>query len=184
MPLEFEHIPPFVPESLNEPFGINVIVETPRGTRNKFAYNEKYGVLELRRILRAGMVWLCDFGFVPQTLGGDGDPLDVALLIEESCFPGCLVYARLLGVIGMEKNGKQDDRLIACPISLSGWASVWDDVRNIDDVSKRLIEELSGFLVDYQTFEGNEVKVTEIGNNQAALGTVHRAVQAWKEKQS
>src|SRR5918999_1225792 len=78
--MDFHRIPPFYADDPDEPFAIHVIVETPRGSGHKFAYNEKYGVLELSRILRSGMVWPCDFGFVPQTLGADGDPLDVALL--------------------------------------------------------------------------------------------------------
>src|SRR5688572_11964730 len=83
----FDHIPPFYTDDPAEPFGINLIVETPRGSRNKYAYKDKYGVLELRRILRGGMVWPCDFGFVPGTLAEDGDAVDVALLIDEPCVP-------------------------------------------------------------------------------------------------
>lgn len=182
-PLNFEHIPPFVPESLDAPFGINVIVETLRGTRNKIAYNEKYGVLELRHIVRRGMVWPCDFGFIPQTLGGDGDPLDVALLLDEPCFPGCLVEARLLGAIGYIKDGEQNDRLIACPLSQHGSAEAWADVHTLDDLSPRLLKELEGFFVDYQTFEGKQAKVTDRRDAEATMETVHAAVRAWKAKQ-
>ena len=95
MHLNFDHIPPFHSDP-KEPHGIHMIVETPRGTRNKFAYKEEFGVIELRRTLRGGMVWPCDFGFIPGTLAEDGDAIDVALLIDEPCFPGCLVRARVL----------------------------------------------------------------------------------------
>jgi inorganic pyrophosphatase len=178
----FDHIPPLYSADPNEPHGINLIVETPRGTRNKFAYKEKYGVIELRRILRGGMTWPCDFGFVPQTLGDDGDALDVALLIDEPCPPGCLVHARLLGAIGFIKNGDENDRLIACPLSLPGSASTWDEVRGLDDVSTRLLRELEGFLVDYQTFEGHRIELTGIRDGYAAMQTVRAAMQRWKEK--
>src|ERR671917_298025 len=130
--IDYHHIPPFFTGDPNEPFAVHVIVETPRGSGHKFAYNEKYGVLELSRILRSGMVWPCDFGFVPQTFGGDGDPLDVALLIDEPSFPGCLVRARLLGVIGLVKNDKVNDRLVACPTAFE--APGWKDVRTLDDL--------------------------------------------------
>lgn len=180
-PLNFDHIPPLYEKDVNEPHGINLIVETPRDTRNKFAYKEEYGVIELRRILRGGMVWPCDFGFIPQTLAGDGDALDVALLIDEPCFPGCLVHARVLGAIGLIKNGEENDRLIACPVSLPESASTWDELRTLDDVSPRLLRELEGFLKDYQTFEGNQVELTGIRDAEAAMKSVREAAQRWRE---
>jgi inorganic pyrophosphatase len=181
MKLEFNHIPPLY-DDLNEPFGINMIVETPRGTRNKFALKEEYGVMELRRILRGGMVWPCDFGFIPQTLGEDGDAIDVALLIDESCFPGCLVHARLLGSIGLRKNNDENDRFIACPISLPGSASTWDEVHTLEDIGRRQLKELEGFLRDYQTFEGNDIELTGIRGAEESMAEVHKAVAAWKQK--
>ena len=181
MRLDFSHIPPLWEDDKNEPRAVNVIVETPRGTRNKFAYKEKYGVIELRRILRGGMTWPCDFGFIPGTLGDDGDALDVALLIDEPCFPGCLVHARLLGVIGLHKNGDENDRLIACPVSLPGSASTWDEVRDLNDVSPRLVKELEAFLKDYQTFEGNRIELTGLRDADSALQTVHDAVRKFEQ---
>lgn len=182
MKLNFDHIPPLYQEDEKERFGVNVIIETPRGTRNKFAYKEKYGVIELRRILRAGMVWPCDFGFIPQTLVEDGDAIDVALLIDESCFPGCLVHARLLGTIGLRKNGEENDRLIACPVSLSGAASSWDSVHTLEDVGDRMLRELEGFLRDYQTFEGAQIELTGVGDAAKAMTSVRRAMETWKQK--
>ncbi len=182
-PSSFDHIPPFYEESENEPHGINLIVETPRGTPNKFAYKEKYGVMELRRILRGGFVWPCDFGFIPQTLAEDGDALDVALLIDEPCFPGCLVHARLLGNIGFIKNDERNDRLVACPISLPGSASRWDEVRSLEDVSPRVIQELQGFLKDYQTFEGAEVELTGLQSADEAMQTVQDAHERFRREE-
>jgi len=181
-PLEFDHIPPFYEDDPDEPHGIYLIVETPRHTRHKFAFNEKYGVLEWRHTLRGGMVWPCDFGFIPQTLGGDGDALDVALLIDEATFAGCLVHARLLGAIGLKKNGETNDRLIACPISGQHSATTWDDIRTLDDVSPRLLKELEGFMRDYSTFEGNEIELTGLRSAEDAMQIVRDAVQEWKAK--
>lgn len=180
MRLDFDHIPPFYTKDKNEPRGINAIIETPRGSRNKFAYKRQYGVIELRRILRGGMSWPCDFGFVPQTLADDGDAIDVALLIDEPCFPGCLVRARVLGSIGLIKNDDENDRILACPISLPGSASTWDEVRELDDISPRLVEELQGFLKDYQTFEGNKIELTGIKGAEAAMESVRKAASKWR----
>jgi len=178
----FDHIPPFYSKDKTEPRGVNVIVETPRNSRHKYAYKPEYGVMELRRILRGGMVWPIDFGFVPQTLADDGDAIDIALLIDEPCFPGCLVRARVLGSIGLIKNGDENDRILACPISLSGAASTWDEVRELEDISPRLIQEIEGFLKDHQTFEGNEIELTGIKSADEAMKSVQQAAQRWKEK--
>src|SRR5437764_14318801 len=96
---------------------LNVIVETPMGSRNKYAYEPDLGLFQLRKALPQGMVFPFDFGFIPSTQGGDGDPLDVLLLTEEAAYPGCLIRARLLGVIEAEQKGKdkaeKNDRLVA-----------------------------------------------------------------------
>src|SRR5215212_9852523 len=96
---------------------LNVIIETPKGQRNKFKYDEKSGLYKLGGVLPAGAVFPFDFGFAPSTLGGDGDPLDVLLLMDEPAFAGCLVPARLVGVIEAEQTEKgntaRNDRLIA-----------------------------------------------------------------------
>ena len=179
-PFSFDHIPPFYDKNPDEPHGVNIIVETPRGTRNKFAYKEDYGVIELRRILRGGMTWPCDFGFVPQTLAEDGDAIDMALLIDEPCFPGCLARVRVLGALRLKKNGQQNDRLIGCPISLPGAASTWDDMRELADVSPRLLRELEGFLKDYQTFEGNVIELDGFIDAPAAMQSVREAHHTWR----
>jgi inorganic pyrophosphatase len=176
----FDHIPSFC--DLIEKEAVNVIVETPKGTRNKFAYKGTYGVIELRRILRGGMSWPCDFGFIPQTLADDGDAIDVALLIDEPCFPGCLVRTRIVGSIGLIKNGDENDRLIGVPVSLEGAAATWDEIQTLDDVSPRLLRELEAFLKDYQTFEGNEIKLTGIKGREGALQSVRAAAARWQKE--
>lgn len=97
---------------------LNVIIETPKGSRNKFEYDPKHGLFKLSGILPAGANFPFDFGFVPPTLGEDGDPLDVLLLMDEPAFTGCLVAARLIGVIEAEQTERdgasvRNDRLIA-----------------------------------------------------------------------
>ncbi len=179
MNLDYNHIPAFYEQ---EPCGVNLIVETVRGSAHKYAWKEEFGALELRRILRGGMVWPCDFGFIPQTLAEDGDSIDVALLIDEGTFPGCMVRARILGAIGLRKNGEQNDRLLACPISLPGSASTWDEVRSLEDVSPRRIREIEAFLRDHQTFEGNRIELTGVVGQDAAMKLVHEAARSWAKQ--
>ncbi len=90
-----ESLPPIDPEDGT----LNVIVETPKGSRNKFKFDEAHGLYKLGGVLPAGMSFPYDFGFIPSTKGEDGDPVDVLLLMDEPAFPGCLVSARLIGVI-------------------------------------------------------------------------------------
>src|SRR5919199_1807176 len=96
---------------------LNVIIETPKGSRNKFDYDEELGLFKLGGVLPAGASFPFDFGFLPATRGGDGDPLDVLVLMDEPAFAGCLVTVRLLGVIEAEQTEgdatTRNDRLIA-----------------------------------------------------------------------
>ena len=186
MQLDYHSIPPFYAPTKKlpaDPFGIQMIVETPRGTRHKFALNEELGILEWSRTLPAGMTWPCDFGFIPQTKAGDGDPLDVALLIEEGTFPGCLVQARLVGMIGFVKNGEENNRLLAVPATKRGAGSRWTEVIDLDDLSKRTVREIEAFLTQYNEFEGAKIELTGIQNRDAALEAVNAAVEAWKSQQ-
>src|ERR1700679_242352 len=96
---------------------LQVIIETPAGSRNKFAFDPDQGIFSLKKVLPAGMVFPYDFGFLPKTLAPDGDPIDVLLLMDEPAFPGIAVKARLIGVIeGEQVEGKKrirNDRLVA-----------------------------------------------------------------------
>jgi inorganic pyrophosphatase len=107
----------------------------------------------------------------------------MALLIDEPCFPGCLVRVRVLGALRLKKNGQQNDRLIGCPISLPGAASTWDEVRELADVSPRFLRELEGFLKDHQTFEGNEIELDGFIEAPEAMQSVRAAHRAWRERQ-
>ena len=96
---------------------LRVVIETPKGSRNKFAFNAEQHVFELKKVLPAGMTFPYDFGFIPSTLAEDGDPVDVLVLMDEPAFPGCVLSCRPVGVIEGEqkdKKGKErNDRIIA-----------------------------------------------------------------------
>src|ERR1700749_540488 len=104
---------------------VNVVVETPRASRNKFAYDDKLGVIRLKKVLPAGMEFPYDFGFVPSTKADDGDPIDVLVLMDEPAFAGCVLTCRMIGVIeGEQRDGKKkvrNDRIIAIEIGAHSW---------------------------------------------------------------
>jgi inorganic pyrophosphatase len=91
---------------------------------------------------------------------------------------------RVLGALRLRKNGQQNDRLIGCPISLPGAASTWDEVRELADVSPRLLRELEGFMTDHQTFEGNVIELDGFINGSAAMQAVREAHHTWRERNS
>lgn len=180
----YHSIPPrFSPTSKlpPTPYALNVVVETPKGARHKFALNEDYGVIEWSRTLPAGSMWPCDFGFVPQTLAEDGDPLDVCVLVEQGTFPGCLIATRVVGVLGYMKNGVPNDRLLAVPVTKAGAGSHWSEVQDVGDLSDRILREIEDFLLGYNRFEGHEVSVTGRFGRDYANELITRATLAHKE---
>ena len=133
---------------------VNVVIETPKGHRNKFTYDAERGLFQLGGVLPAGAVFPFDFGFVPATLGGDGDPLDVLVLMEEPAFVGCLVVARLLGVIEAEQTEHdttvRNDRLIAVPVK----SLAYREVGALDQLSAGVVDEIEHFFVSYNQAKG------------------------------
>jgi inorganic pyrophosphatase len=143
---------PFAPGA---PDVLRVIIETPQGSRNKFDYDEELGLFKLGGVLPAGAVFPFDFGFVPSTKGGDGDPLDVLLLMDEAAFAGCLVEARLIGVVEAEQTEEdgvttRNDRLIAVAAN----ARNHRDVRALEQLGGNLLDEIEHFFVSYNEMKG------------------------------
>jgi len=113
---------------------LRVVIETPKGSRNKFAFDRDEHIFELKKVLPAGMTFPYDFGFVPSTKADDGDPIDVLVLMDEPAFPGCAVTCRPIGVIEGEQGNKKErnDRIVAVEQDAHSWA----EVKTIDDLGK------------------------------------------------
>ena len=151
----FSRLPARDPESKD----LNVVIETPKGCRNKYKFDEKAGLFALGGVLPAGAVFPFDFGYVPATRGEDGDPLDVLILMDEPAFVGCVVPARLIGVIEAEqteRDGKRErnDRLIAVATNSHNH----HDLRSLKDVSDSLLDEIEHFFVSYNESRGKRFK--------------------------
>ncbi|MFL5327390.1 MAG: inorganic diphosphatase [Gemmataceae bacterium] len=136
---------------------LNVIIETPKGSRSKLTYDPERGLFELGKVLPRGMVFPFDFGFIPSTRGEDGDPLDVLVLLEEPLPVGCLVPAELVAVIEAEQkeDGKteRNDRLIAIP-AVNGSAQSSRE----DGASDQLLRDIEQFFISYNLLAGKEFK--------------------------
>lgn len=157
---------------------LRVIVETPAGSRNKFAFDPEQSIFSLKKVLPAGMSFPYDFGFLPQTKAPDGDPLDVLLLMDEPAFPGCAVRARLIGVIEGEQvdGGKniRNDRLVA----VAEANHIYANIRKIKDLPHPWIEELQAFFVHYHELEGKKYRLLGCKEEAAAWQLVKKAHKA------
>lgn len=157
---------------------LQVIIETPAGSRNKFAFDPDQGIFSLKKVLPAGMVFPYDFGFLPQTLAPDGDPIDVLLLMDEPAFPGCAVLARLIGVIeGEQLDGKdkiRNDRLVAVAEANHMYANV----RKLKDLPDKWVKELQDFFVNYHSLEGKKYRLLGCKGADAALRLIKEAQKA------
>lgn len=138
---------------------LHVVVETPAGSRNKYAFNQAKGIFVLRKVLPEGMKFPHDFGFIPSTTGEDGDPLDVLILLDEPTFPGCVVEVRLIGVLEGEKSVDgttiSDHRFIA----VANESRAHSGVRDIDDLNENFLDEVERFFENYQQDPGHAFRV-------------------------
>jgi inorganic pyrophosphatase len=154
---------------------LQVIVETPAGSRNKFAFDPDQEIFALKSVLPAGMTFPYEFGFLPKTIAPDGDPIDVLLLMDEPAFPGCLVRARLIGVIeGEQLDGKvktRNDRLVAVAEANHMYANV----RKLKDLPAKWIKELQDFFVNYHNLEGKKYRLLGCKGAGAALRLIKDA---------
>ena len=151
-----EKLPPFDEESGD----LNVVIETPKGSPNKYAFDEELGLFVMKGVLAVGHSFPFDFGFIPQTLGGDGDPLDVLVLMDAPAFAGCLVRARLVGVIEAEQTERdgrteRNDRLIA----VAAASKTHENVRSINDLDETLVAQIEHFFVSYNEAKGKRFEV-------------------------
>ena len=134
---------------------LNAIIETPKGYRNKYTYDEECGLFRLGGMLPVGAVFPFDFGFLPATLGGDGDPIDVLVLMEEPAVLGCVVPARAVGVVEADQTERdgtttRNDRLIAVATADPLYAGV----HSLGDLNEALIDQIEHFFISYNAIKG------------------------------
>jgi inorganic pyrophosphatase len=158
------------------------IIETPKGSRNKFRYDPETGLFMLGGLLPEGMMFPFDFGFIPSTLGEDGDPLDILVLMDAPAHIGCLIHVRIIGIITAEQTeeGKTEanDRLIG----LSVHSYQHEDIEWIEDVSKTLLRQVEEFFISYNRQRGKKFKVTGTGGLKKALAFLKTGQQRKKKE--
>ncbi|MDO8565890.1 MAG: inorganic diphosphatase [Candidatus Moranbacteria bacterium] len=159
---------------------INVIIEIPKGSHNKYEIDKETGLIKLDRAMKSSQDYPFDYGFVPQSLWEDGDALDVILLATYPLYPGILVEARPVAVMRMIDGGEGDDKIIAVPKS----DSRWEDVQDLADINKHTIKEIQHFLETYKSIEGKSVVISGVEGREQALEAVKKGLQMYQDKYS
>ena len=157
--------------------GLQVIIETPKGSRNKYAFDPAQKVFQLKTVLPAGMAFPYDFGFVPSTKAEDGDPVDVLVLMDEPAFPGCLLKCRLIGIIEGEQRKKKErernDRVVAVESENHSYAHV----KHIKDLGKKFVKELEEFFVDYHELTESEFRILDVCGPREAQRRIRKGMR-------
>src|SRR5690606_34776566 len=146
----------------------DVIVEIPKGSRNKYEMDKKTGRIRLDRTIFSSMHYPADYGFIPDTLALDGDPLDVLVLVTEPTFPGCIIEVKPIGVFHMADEKGPDEKIICVPLSDPNG----DKINDISDINPHLIKEIEHFFQVYKDLENKKVDVEGWGNVDEALDII------------
>lgn len=161
---------------------IQVIIETPKGSRNKYAFDEKQRVFALKKVLPAGMAFPYDFGFVPSTLAEDGDATDVLVLMDEPAFPGCLLKCRIVGIIegkqGDKKKTIRNDRIVAIEQDNHSFA----DIQHVKDLGQQFVEELEEFFVNYHQLTGEQYRILGAKGPKEARSKLKQGMRAFEDR--
>ena len=154
------------------------IVEIPKGSRNKYEYQEDTGVIKLDRVLYSSMHYPGDYGIIPRTFCEDGDPLDILVMTNQSTFPGCLIEARPIGVFHMRDAGLTDDKILAVPTN----DPLSQEYNDIADIPQHFLAEVAHFFRVYKDLE--MVRVEALGWESVAVAreVIAEAIQLFEER--
>ncbi len=162
----------------NTPELINVIVEIPKGSKNKYEIDKETGMIKLDRAMKSAQDYPFDYGFVPRSLWEDGDALDVVLLTTYPLAPGILVEARPVAVMHMIDGGEGDDKVIAVPKN----DPRWEEVDDLSGINKHTVKEIQHFFETYKSIEGKSVEITGVEGREAAFEAVKKGLAMYQEK--
>jgi inorganic pyrophosphatase len=150
---------------------VNVMVEIPKGSRNKYEYDSKRGVIKFDRMLFSAMHYPSDYGFITDTLAEDGDPLDALVLVWEPTFPGCMIEARPVGLFRMRDEKGPDAKILCIPLG----DPMWNHIRTLDDVPPHLLKEIEHFFRVYKDLEEKKTGIEGWEGLDSALKDIKEA---------
>lgn len=157
-------------------YELTCIIEIPKGGRNKYEYDPELRGIKLDRFLSASVVYPTDYGYVPETLSPDGDPLDVLVCVSEPTFPGCFIVTKAIGLFKMADEKGPDDHVVCVPCHDPNW----NTLEQVDDLPRQLRAEISHFFTVYKDLDPDRHSdVMGWGDRDAALETIENARQAF-----
>lgn len=160
------------------PQQFNVIVECPKGSKNKYEIDKETGLIKLDRAMKTSQDYPFDYGFAPRTLWEDGDALDVVILTTYPLYPGILLTVRPVGIMHMIDCGDSDDKVIAVPAK----DPRWDDVQDLGDINKHTLKEMQHFFETYKTIEDKVVTINGFEGKDKAIEAVEKSIKTYDEK--
>lgn len=151
---------------------LSVMIEIPKGSRNKYEYDKELKVIKFDRMLFSAMHYPSDYGFIPETLAEDGDPLDALVLVWESTFPGCYIEARPVGLFKMWDEKGPDEKILCVPI----YDPLWNHIHSLSDVPPHLLKEIEHFFSVYKALEKKKTGVEGWRNRDAAIEAIQKSI--------
>ncbi|HET8810284.1 MAG TPA: inorganic diphosphatase [Flavobacteriaceae bacterium] len=159
------------------PMKFDVLIEIPKGSRNKYEYDFKLKKIRYDRMIFSSMMYPADYGFIPETLALDGDALDVLVLVTEPTFPGCVMEVKPIGVFHMADEKGPDEKVICVPVS----DPISNQVNDLSELNPHLIKEIEHFFQVYKDLEQKKVDVGGWGNLKEAEHIVEQCTKRFKE---
>jgi len=160
------------------PENFNVIIEIPKGSKNKYEIDKETGLIKLDRAMKTSQDYPFDYGFAPQTLWEDNDALDVVVLTTYPLSTGILVKVRPVAVMHMTDSGESDDKIIAVPLK----DPRWENVEDLADINPHTIKEFKHFFETYKSIDDKSVTIDGVGGKDEAIKAVKRSIKMYNEK--
>ena len=159
---------------------VTVMIEIPKGSRNKYEYDKDRKIIKFDRMLFSSVHYPSDYGFIVDTLAGDGDPLDALVLVWESTFPGCIIEAKPVGLFKMTDEKGPDEKILCVPIN----DPFWNYIDKLSDVPPHLLKEVENFFKIYKELEKKKTGVKGWGDLKAALAVIADARRRFSKHKS
>ncbi len=156
---------------------MEVFVEIPKGSNNKYEYDKEKEAFRLDRVLYSPVYYPADYGYLDNTLADDGDALDAMVLTTFPTFPGCIIKARIIGMFIMEDEKGRDEKIIGVPIN----DPRFDNISSIDDLESHILKEFSHFFEVYKDLEEKKVDITGWANVEEAKKVIEKAKENYKQ---
>lgn len=156
---------------------VDAFIEIPKGSQNKYEFDEEAGAFRLDRVLYSPMHYPAEYGQLKNTLALDGDPLDILVLSTFPTFPGCIIASRVIGVLLMSDDKGQDEKLLAVPVD----DPRWDEVTSLEDIPAHTLKEIEHFFKVYKDLENKETKIDRWENIEVAKKLYEESVERYKQ---